>query len=137
MTGAWMFAADLARSIRSPVFFHFIQASSYGAGTSSSTRVSVSEVGTPGLRGKHVLLVDDIVDTGRTAAALIARLQTQRPRALQVASLLSKPARRAVDVPIDFLGFEVPNEFVVGYGLDFAGQHRALPDVHVLVPDQG
>ncbi len=136
MTGAWMFAADLARSIRSPVYCHFVQASSYGAGTLSSPSVRVSGAAPPGLRGEHLLLVDDIVDTGRTVAALIARLQAHRPRSLHVASLLSKPARRAVEVPIDFLGFEVPDEFVVGYGLDFAGHHRGLPDVHVLVPKQ-
>ena len=132
LDGAWVFAADLARAIRSNVVVHFVRAASYGSGKSSSGRVRMAGIRELEIADQDVILVEDIIDSGRTAAGLIAGLEQLRPRSLRVVSLLSKPTRRAIDVRIDYLGFEIPNEFVVGYGMDFGQTYRNLPDIRVI-----
>lgn len=132
LEGARVFAADLARAIRSDAALQFVRASSYGPATSSSRRVRISGLAELEIADQDVILVDEIVDSGRTAAELIARLERRRPRSLRLASLLSKSARRAIYVRIDYLGFEIPNEFVVGYGMDFGQCYRDLPDIRVI-----
>ena len=136
LEGASVFAADLARAILPGVDLkpHFVRASSYGQGTCSSGRVRVNGGGSLALADSHVLLVDDIVDSGRTARLLLDRLQRAGPRSVRFAALLSKPSRRVVDVRVDYFGFEIPDEFVVGYGMDHAGAFRDLPDIRVLAP---
>lgn len=133
LDGAWIFASDLVRSMHSDVIVNFVSTSSYGNRKVSKGRVRVAgrssfELG----RDKKVIVVEDIVDTGRTAQTLISLLTRAGATSIRLASLLSKPARRRIDVPIDYLGFEIPNEFVVGYGMDFCEAYRNLPDIHVL-----
>ena len=136
LEGAGVFGADLARAIVPgvDVRLHFVRASSYGQGTCSSGRVRVNGGGSLGLADSHVLLVDDIVDSGRTARLLLDRLHRSGPRSVCFAALLSKPSGRVVEVRVDYQGFEIPDEFVVGYGMDHAGAFRDLPDIRVLVP---
>ena len=136
LEGAGVFGADLARAIGSgvDVKLHFVRASSYGRGTCSSGRVRVNGGGSLAFADSHLLLVDDIVDSGRTARLLLDRLHRAGPRSVRFAALLSKPSRRVVEVPVDYYGFEIPDEFVVGYGMDYAGAFRDLRDIRVLVP---
>lgn len=125
--GAFVFMADLARSIDLPLTCDFLRVSSYGSGTVSSGAVRFElELARP-IRGRHVLVVEDIVDTGLTAAAVLAELRRRKPASLRLAALLQKPDRERVKVPIDYLGFRVPDRFVVGYGLDFDAKWRNLP----------
>lgn len=131
MNGAWVFAADLVRTLRAQVIVDFIRVSSYDGLASSGSVRNRSPVPAD-LDNEHVLLVEDIVDSGRTATRLLAQLQECNPRSLRLVSLMSKPARREIDVTIDYLGFEIPNEFVVGYGTDFYKAFRHLPDIRVL-----
>jgi hypoxanthine phosphoribosyltransferase len=127
LNGSFVFMADLIRAIGLPLECDFLRVSSYGSGTSSSGRVRL-EFGPSGrLRGKDVLLVEDIVDTGLTASRILEYLRARGPRSLRLCALLEKPARRRVPVRIDYLGFSVPDRFVVGYGLDHDGLHRNLP----------
>lgn len=135
LDGGWIFASDLARSIRSEVVINFIKASSYGDLTTSSGRVRIKGGIQFDMKGEDVIVVDDIVDTGRTAEALLTRLDRYDARSVRFASLLSKTARRLVPVEIDYLGFEVPNKFVVGYGMDFKRTYRHLPNIHALPDD--
>lgn len=132
MDGAWVFASDLARLIRGDVIVSFLKASSYGKRKISSGGVRVEGGSSIELQRDTVILVEDIVDSGETAQTLISLLNGAGAASIRLASLLSKPSRRRVDVPIDYLGFEVPNEFVVGYGMDYCGAFRHLPDIHVL-----
>lgn len=132
MDGAWVFASDLARLIRGDVIVSFLKASSYGNRKASSGGVHVEGGSSIELQRDTVILVDDIVDTGKTAQTLVSLLNGAGAASVRLASLLSKPSRRRVDVPIDYLGFEIPNEFVVGYGMDYCGAFRHLPDIHVL-----
>ena len=131
MEGARTFATHLARNLpwRDPV--HEIRASSYGSGTVSSGTVKVLTGHDIPADGRDVLIVEDIVDTGRTIAALREHLLASGARRVGVVALLSKPARRVVPVDIDYLGFEIPDEFIIGFGLDVAGRYRELPDVVV------
>lgn len=135
LKGSYVFAADLARAIGEPVEIDFVQLSSYGNGKQASGIVQIRKDADISCEGRHVLVVEDIVDSGATLKHLRELLSTRRPKTLQVVSLLSKPKARQVDVPIEFLGFEVPNEFVVGYGLDFAEKYRSLPYVAILRED--
>lgn len=132
LSGAMIFAADLVREIRLDVEIFFMHASSYGDRTVTSGRVRVRRDVEPDLAGAHVLVVDDILDTGRTAKALLDDLSSLGPATLRIAALLNKQSRRGVDVQADYVGFEVPNKFVVGYGMDHRGAFRHLPDVHAL-----
>ncbi|MBI2300548.1 MAG: hypoxanthine phosphoribosyltransferase [Armatimonadetes bacterium] len=124
LTGAAMVTADLVRQLAMPVQMDFVSVSSYGDQTVSALTLPVA--------GHNVLLVEDIVDTGETLARLQAALLAQEPRSLRTLALLDKPARRKVDVSVDYLGLDIPDEFVVGYGLDYAQRFRNLPFVGVL-----
>lgn len=132
LDGGCVFASDLVRAIRGDVMLHFIKASSYGDRTTSSGRVRIKGGIQFDLKGKRLIVVDDIVDTGRTAEALLSRLALYGPKEIRYAALLSKPARRMVSIRIDYLGFQIPNRFVVGYGMDHAQRYRHLSDIHVL-----
>ncbi|HSQ77604.1 MAG TPA: hypoxanthine phosphoribosyltransferase [Nitrospirota bacterium] len=127
LKGAVMFAADLMRSISLPVIVEFIQATSYGNGTISSRTVAVKKEIHTGIKGKHVLLVDTIIDTGETMDCLLKKFSEKGPASLKVVALLDKKCRRTVEVPVAYRGFEVPDTFVVGYGMDHAEQYRNLP----------
>ncbi len=127
LKGAVMFAADLMRRISLPVTAEFIQATSYGNGTLSSRAVAVKKDLNTGIQGKHVLLVDTIVDTGGTLDCLMKKFSGKGPASLKAVALLDKKCRRTVEVPIAYRGFEVPDTFVVGYGMDHAEQYRNLP----------
>lgn len=138
LEGAKVFATDLAQAAAPHVDLkrHFVEASSYGQCTRSSGPVRVRGLQQLAIAGAAVLLVDDIVDSGRTAQHLLELLRRAGARSLRFAALLSKPSRRTVDVPVDYVGFEIPDEFVVGYGMDHAGAFRDLPDVRALtMPD--
>ena len=132
LRGSFIFMADLVRSIDRPLACDFVKVSSYGSGTVSSGRIRVELDVTHPLRGRHVVLVEDIVDTGYTAEKALGLLRSRRPASLRLCSLLHKPARGRVAVRIDYLGFTIPDRFVVGYGLDHAGLHRNLPYIGVL-----
>jgi hypoxanthine phosphoribosyltransferase len=132
LKGAFVFTADLARAIGIPLRIEFIRAESYGDATVSSGSVRIREVTDLALDGCDLLLVEDIIDTGRTSARLLEVLQAHKPASLKLAALLFKPSRQVVRVPIDYLGFTIEDEFVVGYGLDHAGLHRNLPYLGVL-----
>ena len=131
LKGATVFAADLLRSLSIPAELEFVRASSYGAGTSRGTLRLAHMVDGP-LVGRHVLLVEDIVDSGRTVHAVARRIRRMKPATVRVAALLDRPARREVNVKIDFLGFTIPDRFVIGYGLDYAGLYRELPGIYSL-----
>lgn len=136
LNGAVYFATDLARALKGPVELTFVAARSYGKGTVSSGRVELGPLDTDLLRGAVVVVVDTVVDSGRTLAA--TREAVGRAGAEEVLScvLLDKPARRVVDLTVDLVGFTIGDRFVVGYGLDHAGRHRALPYVGVLKQSQ-
>ena len=125
--GSIGFVADLCEHLDDNLVVEMIQASSYGDGTESGGSVTISRYGQLAAAGRHVLLVDDIVDTGRTLDAVRAMAEGMGPLSVRACVLLDKPSRRQVDVTIDYRGFEVPDAFVVGYGLDHAGRHRDLP----------
>ncbi len=127
LRGAFVFMADLVRAIPREVRCDFLGVRSYGDATESSGVVQITSDLLLPVEGQHVLLVEDIVDTGLTLQYLLNLIETRRPRSVHVCALLSKPSRRRVDVPVDFVGFEVPDRFVVGYGLDAAQRFRNLP----------
>lgn len=129
LNGAFMFIADLVRSIDLPLTVDFISVSSYGSRTETSGEVRLVKDLDQSLKGKHVVLVEDIVDSGFTIKYLLGYLNGRTPLSLKVASLLSKPARRQVEVPIDYLGFEIEDAFVYGYGLDVDHRYRNIPFV--------
>lgn len=132
LTGSFVFAADLLRALDLPVRVDFLGVRSYGDGTQSSGVVQITRDLTHSIEGANVLLVEDIVDSGLTMSYLLRNLATREPRRLELVSLLHKPARTEVAVPIDYLGFTIEDVFVVGYGLDYAGRYRNLPYVGVL-----
>ena len=132
LKGSFIFMADLARAIRLPLTCDFMRVSSYGSGTASSGKIRMEFDLSHPVKGKDVLLVEDIVDTGWTLNHVLNELRRKKPASLRLAALLHKPARTRVDVPIDYLGFTIPDRFVVGYGLDFDGRYRNLPHVAVL-----
>jgi hypoxanthine phosphoribosyltransferase len=132
LKGAFMFLADLVRHLEMRHEVDFMEISSYGAGTESSGVVRILLDLGQSIEGRHVLIVEDIIDSGRTLDYITRNLGTRMPASVRVCTLLSKPSRREIDIPLDFVGFEVPNEFVAGYGLDFAEEYRNLPFVAVL-----
>ncbi len=132
LKGAFMFLADLTRHLEMRHEVDFMEISSYGAATRSSGVVRILLDLEQNVEGRHVLIVEDIIDSGRTLDYITRNLQTRGPASLWVCTLLSKPSRREIDVPLDFVGFEVPDEFVVGYGLDFVEEYRNLPFIGVL-----
>ncbi|MFN7919450.1 MAG: hypoxanthine phosphoribosyltransferase [Bryobacteraceae bacterium] len=129
LKGAFVFMSDLARAIPGPVRIDFMGISSYGKGKTSSGEVKVTKDLDMSLEGLDVLIVEDIVDTGVTLTYLAHVLQQRKPRSIQIAALLDKPSRRMRPVQVKYVGFTIPDEFVVGSGLDFAEQFRNLPDV--------
>ncbi len=133
LNGTVMFLADLVRYLNRPLRLDFMGVSSYGHGTQSGKLVFTKELKLD-VQGRDVLLVDDILDTGKTLARVTAKLQKLKPRSLKLCVLLSKSARRVEPVVADYVGFEIPDEFVVGYGLDYAEQYRNLPYIGVLKP---
>jgi hypoxanthine phosphoribosyltransferase len=132
MKGSILFMADLARKIELPCTMELIGIASYGDETKSSGVVRITHDLTKSIEGKHVIVVEDIVDTGLTIHYLLENFATRLPRSVKVASLLHKPERALQKVPIDYLGFTIPNEFVVGFGLDFAQRYRNLPFIGVV-----
>jgi hypoxanthine phosphoribosyltransferase len=132
LKGAVVFLSDLMRAIDAPCECDFIAVSSYGASTRSSGIVELTKDLSVPIEDRDVLIVEDIVDTGRTLTYLRRNLETRQPRTLRVCTLLDKASRREVPVTLDYVGFTIPDEFVVGYGLDFAGLYRNLPYVGVL-----
>lgn len=127
LKGSVIFLADLARHVAVPIYMDFIGISSYGDATVSSGVVQITQDLSRPIEGKHVIVVEDIVDTGHTVHYLLENLATRRPASIKLASLLHKPERSEREVKIDYLGFTIPNKFVVGYGLDVAQQYRNLP----------
>jgi hypoxanthine phosphoribosyltransferase len=132
LKGAVMFLADLARQIPGEVTFDFIAVSSYGKDSRSSGQVKLNKDLDSSIEGKTVIVVEDILDTGLTLRYLLRILQQRKPKNLRVAVLLDKEERRLTDVKADYVGFAIPNEFVVGFGLDYAERYRNLPEVKVL-----
>ncbi len=129
LNGAFIFMADLVRAIDLPLSLDFLSVSSYGSRTQTSGEVRLTKDLASSLKDKHVILVEDIVDTGLTMQYLLNYIKGREPLSVKVASLLSKPSRRQVTVPIDYLGFEIEDAFVYGYGLDVAHLYRNLPDI--------
>ena len=134
LKGAVVFYTDLVRSISLPVQFDFMIASSYGNQTSTSGSVKLLKDLDYDVEGKHLIIIEDIIDSGTTMQYLMRILRERRPKSIKLCALLSKPSRRIADVHIDYLGAEVPDEFLVGYGLDYAGTYRNLPYIGILKP---
>jgi hypoxanthine phosphoribosyltransferase len=132
LKGSVFFFSDLLQKLTIEAEMDFMAISSYGAGTTSSGYVRIIKDLDRHINGRHVVIVEDMVDSGTTLAHLKEVLATREPASLAICSLLSKPERRKTPVDIDYLGFEVPDEFVVGYGLDYAERYRVLPDVRIL-----
>jgi hypoxanthine phosphoribosyltransferase len=132
LKGATVFAADLLRSLSIPAELEFIRASSYPTGTSSNGRLRLAHMVEGPLVGRHVLLVEDIIDSGVTVSAVRRRIGRLGAASVRLAALLDRPARRQVKVTIDFTGFVIPDRFVIGYGLDYAGLYRELPHIYSL-----
>ena len=135
LKGAYMFMADLTRYLDFRHEVDFMVISSYGKGTTSSGVVRILLDLTYSIDNRHVVIVEDIVDTGHTLDYILRNFASRNPASIRVATLLNKPSRREVDVPVDFIGFEVPNEFVLGYGLDFVEQYRNIPFIGILKPE--
>ena len=132
LKGAFIFLADLSRAITTPSRVEFIGISSYGRGKTTSGQVKVTKDLDVSIEGHHVLVVEDIVDSGVTLTYLMNLLKQRRPKSLHIATLLDKPDRRLRPVEVSYVGFKIPDEFVVGYGLDFAEDYRNLSDICVL-----
>jgi hypoxanthine phosphoribosyltransferase len=135
LKGAFVFLADLSRKLTIPRTIEFIAVSSYGSGSKSSGAVRLVLDVRGNIEGKHVLIVEDIVDTGHTLKYLIGMLESHRPASVKTAALVRKAERAEVEVTVDYLGFDIGGEWVVGYGLDFAEQNRTLPYIGVVTPD--
>lgn len=132
LRGSFVFMADLIRQIELPLTVDFMTVSSYGDATASTGNVKVVMDLDEPVEGKDVLMVEDIIDTGNTFNKVIGLIRYRKPRSLKICTFLSKPSRRQVEVPIDFCGMEIPDEFVCGYGLDYAQKYRNLPYIGIL-----
>ena len=132
LKGAAIFMADLIRAIPTPIATDFMAVSSYGSGTRSSGAVRLTADLSVSIEGRDVILVEDIVDSGRTVHYLRRNLETRHPRSLKVCTLLDKIERRQVELTLDYVGFVIPDRFVVGYGFDLGGQYRGLPEIRAL-----
>jgi hypoxanthine phosphoribosyltransferase len=137
LKGCALFLADLVREIRLPLSFDFVAVSSYGADTKSSGVVRILKDLDESVESKHVLIVEDIIDTGLTLrlSYLLDNIRARRAASVKVCTLLDKPVRRRVEVPVDYSGFTVEDQFVVGYGLDYQGKYRSLPYIGLLRPE--
>ena len=134
LRGSCIFMADLCRQIPLPVRLDFMTASSYGSSTTSNRDVRILKDLDDEINGKHVLIVEDIIDTGYTLSKVKEILSLRNPASLAICSLLDKPDRREVQVPVDWVGFTIPDEFVVGYGIDYAQRYRNLPYIGKVIP---
>jgi hypoxanthine phosphoribosyltransferase len=135
LKGGFVFLSDLSRALKRPHSVDFMAISSYGSGTSSSGEVRiVMDLNRP-ITDHHVLIVEDIIDSGHTLTYLRQQLLARSPASLKICTLLNKPSRRSVDVTVDYIGFDIPDEFVVGYGLDFDELYRNMPYIAVLKPE--
>ena len=135
LKGSVVFMSDLSRALPRPHELDFMAVSSYGASTKSTGVVQIRMDLKEEITGQHVLIVEDIIDSGRTLSYLRELLLTRDPASLKICTLLNKPSRREVDVPVDYIGFDIPDEFVVGYGLDFGELYRNIPFIAVLKPE--
>jgi hypoxanthine phosphoribosyltransferase len=135
LKGAFIFMADLVREVTVPCTMDFMAVSSYGSGTKTSGQVKIIKDLDTTIEGKDVIIVEDILDSGVTLSYLIELLEARRPASLRLCALFDKPARHKVNVHIDYRGIEVPDEFIVGYGLDYDEKYRNLPDICVLKPE--
>jgi hypoxanthine phosphoribosyltransferase len=135
LKGCIMFMVDLARAITLPVSLDFIAISSYGSSTESSGVVRLLKDLDTDISGRHVLIVEDIIDSGLTLSYLRTQMEQRKPASLRICALVNKPERRTSDIVIDYQGFDIPNEFVVGYGLDYGEHYRNLPYIGVLKPE--
>ncbi|MFV0533424.1 MAG: hypoxanthine phosphoribosyltransferase [Cumulibacter sp.] len=135
LKGAVMFMSDFARALPLPVELEFMAVSSYGSSTSSSGIVRILKDLDKDITGKHVLVVEDIIDSGLTLSWLLKNLGARNPASIEVVSLLRKPDAVKVEVPVKYIGFDIPNEFVVGYGLDYAERYRDMPFIGILKPE--
>ena len=134
LRGSFIFMADLMRSITLPCTVDFMAVSSYGAGTTSSGQVKITKDLSESIEGRDIIVVEDILDSGNTLSYLLQILQARHPASMKLCPLLDKPDRRIKPVHVDYSGFSIPDEFVVGYGLDFAEKYRNLPYIGVLKP---
>ncbi len=132
LTGSFMFASDLTRNFSFDAPLHFVKVSSYGSSTVSNGKVSVSCLDKIDVSGRRVLIIEDIVDTGHTIKTLVEQIKQKSPKDVKVVSLLDKPERRQVEVSVDYVGFVVPNKFIVGYGLDCDEHFRCLKDIYTI-----
>lgn len=132
LRGGVYFCTELTKRITVPVILDFVEASSYGDDTESSGQVKITKDLEEDISGKNVVVMEDIIDTGRTLSLLLENLRNRNPKSLKLCTLLDKPERRVVDVPVDYNGFQIPNEFVVGYGMDYAQRYRNLPYIGVI-----
>ena len=135
LKGAVFFMADLMRKLTIPCEIDFMAISSYGGATDTSGVVRILKDLDINIAGRDVLVIEDIIDSGLTLSYLMRNLRARRPASLEICSLLTKPGRREIEVPVRYVGFEIPNRFVIGYGLDFAERYRNLPYIGVLHPD--
>lgn len=135
LKGASIFLGDLARQVKLDATFDFISVASYGAGTNTSGEVKMNKDVDSSMADKNVIIVEDILDTGLTMGYLLKLFRAHQPRSLKVAVLLDKACRRMEPVHADYVGFEIPDEFVVGYGMDYAERYRNLPDICILPPE--
>jgi len=134
LRGSFMFMADLCREVQVPHEVDFMTASIYGSGMSTTRDVKILKDLDEDIRGKDVLIVEDIIDSGNTLSKVREILSLREPKSLAICTLLDKPSRREVEVPVEFVGFSIPDEFVVGYGIDYAQRYRHLPYVGKVVP---
>lgn len=134
LRGSFVFMADLARAIDLPMSVDFMTASSYGHGTESSRDVRILKDLDDDIKGKDVLLVEDIIDTGNTLSKVCEILSIREPKSIRICTLLDKPSRREIDVDVDWFGFKIPDEFVVGVGIDYAQKYRNLPYIGKVIP---
>ena len=132
LRGSYIFMADLSRAIDLPCIIDFMVVSSYGGGTSSSGQVEIKKDISSSIEDYHVIIVEDILDSGNTLYYLLDVLKKRGPKSMRLCTLLDKPDRREKDVKVDYVGFEIPDEFVVGYGLDYAQKYRNLPYIGVV-----
>lgn len=135
LRGSFIFMADLARKITRPCRIDFMSVSSYGSGTSSSGQVQITKDLSEDISGMHVIVVEDILDSGNTLSYLLRLLEQRHPASIRLCTLLDKPDRRKVQVAVHYSGFTIPDAFVVGYGLDYAERYRNLPYIGILKPE--
>ena len=135
LRGSYIFMADLSRAIDLPCLIDFMSVSSYGKGTTSSGQVQITKDLSEDISGRHIIVVEDILDSGNTLSYLLKLLQARHPASIRLCTLLDKPERRRVDIHPDYVGAQVPDKFIVGYGLDYAEKYRNLPYIGVLKPE--